>query len=89
MPGQVEANSGCLNSRSETLSDCPSRWVKITFSVHGVINSLDIVKAPKFVPVGSSVANMTTTTTCSPLSAPTVDGVELSLIVVVEVGKLR
>ena len=89
MPGQVEANSDCVNASSETSSYCPSLWVKNTFLVPGVIDSVDIVKAPEFMPLDTSVANMTNTTTCSPLSAPSVDGVELNLSVVVEIGKLR
>ena len=88
MPGQVEANSDCVNARSETSSYCPSLRVKNTFLVPGVIDSVDIVKAPKFMPLDPSVANMMKTT-CSPLSAPGVNGVELNLSVVVEIGKLR
>ena len=58
------------------------------FLVPGVIDSVDMIKGTKFMPLDPPAADMMKTTS-SPLSAPGVDGVELNLSIVVEIGKLR
>ena len=77
-----------MNVRSEISSYRPSLRVKNIFLVPGVIDSVDIVKGPKFMPLDPPAADMMKTTS-SPLPAPGADGVELNLSIVVEIGKLR